>query len=244
MNIYIIRHAEPDYERDSLTEKGWREAELLSRRLSKIENASYYVSPLGRARDTASLTLKAVGKEAEVFPWLREFDKGYAVPPAFNPKGFGWDFPPRLWTSEPAYYDPARWMSAPAYVNSGIEPVYRAVTDGLDALTSKHGYERGDHVYKALRPNTENILIFCHFGVECVLLSRLFDCSPVTLWHHTVALPSSVTVVTTEEREKGTAVFRMLRFGDLSHLDANGEAPSFCARFCERNGDGTRETWS
>ena len=244
MNIYIIRHAEPDYERDSLTKKGWREAELLSRRLSKIENASYYVSPLGRARDTASLTLRAVGKEAEVFPWLREFDKGYAVPPEFNPKGFGWDFPPRLWTSEPAYYDPARWMSAPAYVNSGIEPVYRAVTDGLDALTSKHGYERGDHVYKALRPNTENILIFCHFGVECVLLSRLFDCSPVTLWHHTVALPSSVTVVTTEEREKGTAVFRMLRFGDLSHLDANGEAPSFCARFCERNGDGTRETWS
>ena len=33
MNIYIIRHAEPDYARDSLTEKGWREAELLSRRL-------------------------------------------------------------------------------------------------------------------------------------------------------------------------------------------------------------------
>ena len=30
MNIYIIRHAEPDYEHDSLTEKGWREAELLS----------------------------------------------------------------------------------------------------------------------------------------------------------------------------------------------------------------------
>ena len=25
MNIYIIRHAEPDYEHDSLTEKGWRE---------------------------------------------------------------------------------------------------------------------------------------------------------------------------------------------------------------------------
>ena len=24
MNIYIIRHAEPDYEHDSLTEKGWR----------------------------------------------------------------------------------------------------------------------------------------------------------------------------------------------------------------------------
>ena len=57
MNIYIIRHAEPDYARDSLTEKGWHEAELLSRRLSKIPDASYYTSPLGRARATASLTM-------------------------------------------------------------------------------------------------------------------------------------------------------------------------------------------
>ena len=45
MNIYIIRHAEPDYARDSLTEKGWHEAELLSRRLCKIPDASYYTSP-------------------------------------------------------------------------------------------------------------------------------------------------------------------------------------------------------
>lgn len=218
MNIYIIRHAEPDYEHDSLTEKGWREAELLSHRLSKIRNAFYYTSPLGRARDTASLTLRAVGQEAEVLPWLREFDTGYTVPPVYNPKGFGWDFPPKTWTHEPLYYDPERWLQAPAYRDSGVEPVYRAV-----------------------RPNTENLLLFCHFGVECVLLSRLFDCSPVTLWHHTVALPSSVTVVTTEEREKGAAIFRMSRFADLSHLDAAGEAPSFFARFCEQNGDGTRE---
>lgn len=241
MNIYIIRHAEPDYEHDSLTEKGWREAELLSHRLSKIQNAFYYTSPLGRARDTASLTLRAVGQEAEVLPWLREFDTGYTVPLVYNPKGFGWDFPPKTWTHEPLYYDPERWLQAPAYRDSGVAPVYHAVTDGLDALLAKHGYERGDHLYRAVRPNTENLLLFCHFGVECVLLSRLFDCSPVTLWHHTVALPSSVTIVTTEEREKGVAIFRMSRFADLSHLDAAGEAPSFFARFCEQHGDGTRE---
>lgn len=241
MTIYIIRHAEPDYERDSLTPKGWREADLLSRRLRRISNAFYYVSPLGRARDTASLTLQAVGKPAQTLSWLREFNEGYQVPAQFNPKGYGWDLPPKTWTQDPLYYDPARWMQAPAYKNSGIEPVYRTVTDGLDRLLAQHGYERGDSLYTAVRPNTENILLFCHFGVECVLLSRLFDCSPVTLWHHTVALPSSVTIVTTEEREAGTAIFRMSRFGDLSHLDAAEEEPSFSARFCERHGDGTRE---
>lgn len=241
MNIYIIRHAEPDYDHDSLTEKGWREAELLSRRLRSIQNAFYYTSPLGRAQATASLTLQAVGAQAEICPWLREFDVGYQTPEAFHPKGHGWDFPPRTWTRDPLYYDPDRWMQAPAYKDSGVDAVYRNVITNFDALLASHGYERGDHIYHAVRPNTENILIFCHFGVECVLLSRLFDCSPVILWHHTVALPSSVTLLTTEEREKGAAIFRMSRFGDLSHLDAAGEAPSFFARFCERHGDGTRE---
>ena len=30
MKLLIIRHGEPDYTADSLTEKGWREAELLA----------------------------------------------------------------------------------------------------------------------------------------------------------------------------------------------------------------------
>ena len=33
MRLLIIRHGDPDYEKDSLTEKGWWEAELLSRRI-------------------------------------------------------------------------------------------------------------------------------------------------------------------------------------------------------------------
>lgn len=52
MKILIIRHGEPDYSIDSLTEKGWREAELLSRRLAPFNIRDFYVSPLGRAQDT------------------------------------------------------------------------------------------------------------------------------------------------------------------------------------------------
>lgn len=65
MKILIIRHGEPDYENDSLTEKGWREAEYLSEMLIKQLNASsgdgavcFYMSPYGRAQDTACPTLK------------------------------------------------------------------------------------------------------------------------------------------------------------------------------------------
>lgn len=74
---------------------------------------------------------------------------------------------------------------------------------------------------------------FCHFGLGCVLLSHLFHVSPMVLWHHFVAAPSSVTTVVTEERREGIAQFRMRSYGDVSHLYVHGEEPAFAARFCE-----------
>ena len=35
MRLIFIRHAEPDYSIDSLTEKGWREAKLLAERTKR-----------------------------------------------------------------------------------------------------------------------------------------------------------------------------------------------------------------
>lgn len=241
MNLYIVRHAEPDYENDSLTEKGWREAKLLAPRLSKLQSAHYYVSPLGRAKDTASFTLAEAHAQAEECDWLREFNVGYEMAKLDGCRRIAWDMLPRVWADDPLYFDAARWFTAPAYKESGIEAAYRRVTQGLDALFAKHGYERAGRIYRAVRPNCDNLILFCHYGVECVLLSHLMDCSPVVLWQHAVALPSSVSVLSTEEREKGTAVFRMSRFADLSHLDAAGEEPSFAARFCEVYGQ--KEEW-
>lgn len=43
MKLLIVRHGDPDYSIDSLTEKGWREAEYLSERLEKVPARAYYV---------------------------------------------------------------------------------------------------------------------------------------------------------------------------------------------------------
>lgn len=58
MRIIFVRHGDPDYANDTLTEKGWREAALLAERVSGWDVTDFYVSPLGRAQDTASLSLK------------------------------------------------------------------------------------------------------------------------------------------------------------------------------------------
>lgn len=73
MRIIFVRHGEPDYEKDSLTEKGWREAELLSHRIRKWHVTDFYCSPLGRAKDTASCTLKKMNRSAITLDFMREF---------------------------------------------------------------------------------------------------------------------------------------------------------------------------
>ena len=88
-------------------------------------------------------------------------------------------------------------------------------------------------IYRVERENSDTVVLFCHFGVECVLLSHILKISPVVLWHNFVALPTSVTTLITEEREQGKAVFRCNAFGDISHLYAGDEPASFQARFCE-----------
>ncbi|MGN0244059.1 MAG: histidine phosphatase family protein [Lachnospiraceae bacterium] len=232
MKLLIVRHGDPDYSIDSLTEKGWREAEALAERISQLDIHACYVSPLGRAKDTASLTLQKMNLTATECDWLREFP-GQIIRPDVGDKAICWDWLPQDWTVVPEYYDYRLWSQTDIMKAGNVPTRYQYVCDGLDQLLAKHGYHRNGMYYDAVKPNNDTLVFFCHFGVECVLLSHLLGISPMPLWHGFCAAPTSVTTMTTEERRKGIASFRVNSFGDISHLYAIGEPPAFAARFCE-----------
>lgn len=231
MKILIVRHADPDYSIDSLTPKGRVEAELLSRRLCGLDIKDFYVSVLGRAKDTAQYTLEKMGRSATECEWLKEFSPRITKPNKGDT--IVWDWLPKDWTSSDDFYSNEKWYDSPEMVEGKVKEEYLRVAGELDKLIAKHGYERDGRYYKAVNANEDTIVLFCHFGVECVLLSHLLGISPMPLWHGFCAAPSSVTTVVTEEREKGIASFRVSCFGDVSHLYIAGEEPSFAARFCE-----------
>lgn len=233
MRLVIIRHGDPDYERDSLTEKGWREAALLAERIARLEVKDFYVSPLGRAKDTASLTLQKMGRTAVECDWLREFPPLINRPDMTDKKKIAWDWLPEDWTADSRYFDREAWRQTEIMREGKVDEAYRYVTENLDRLLAEHGYVREGEIYRAEQANRDTLVFFCHFGLECVLLSRLMNVSPMILWHHACAAPTAVTVLTTEERRQGKAIWRMSSFGDISHLYAGGEEPSFQARFCE-----------
>ncbi len=236
MKILIVRHAEPNYTIDSLTRKGKKEAKLLAKKLLKENADYYYCSPLGRAKKTSSYTMKHLKDRCIVLPWLREFE-GKVIEDG-NPAQC-WDRLPSAWTNDERYYG-EKWFDTEMMKECNVEKEYKAVCKGVDELLEKHGYVHNGKHFDVVRSNHDTIVLFCHFGVESVILSHIIGISPMTLWHNFVALPSSVTTLVTEEREKGIASFRISAFGDTGHLYAGDEEPSFMARFCECFDDETR----
>ncbi|HJD45936.1 MAG TPA: histidine phosphatase family protein [Candidatus Mediterraneibacter norfolkensis] len=252
MRLLFIRHGDPDYENDTVTEKGKREVELLAKRAESLELGNCFVSPLGRARDTASPSLKRTGKTAETLDWLEEFPAKIdlnkvphfikAYPDTKTKDGrylprIIWDVVPSYWTEHSEYSDAEKWRTSEISRNSDLVEIYDRVTEAFDRLLEEHGYVREGAHYRVERESEETLTFFCHFGVSCVLLSHLWSVSPFVLWHSLALAPSSVTEVVTEEREKGIAYFRGLKIGDISHLYAGHEPVSFAARFAEIYGN-------
>ena len=187
MELWIIRHGDPDYVHDSLTEKGVREAKLLAERLSKYNISKIYCSPLGRAQKTASYTLEKLGMQAETLPWLREFEG--KVRNGLK-KEQCWDRVPSYWTEIDDYYNYERWLDVPLMKKGNVKKHYQIVCDGIDELLKNHGYVKNGKIYNAVNSNHDIVLLFCHFGVESVILSRIFSTSRCRLRLHALSLRS------------------------------------------------------
>ncbi len=233
MQLIIIRHGDPDYAKDSLTETGWQEAKMLADRISKLSVKEFYVSPLGRAKDTASLTLEKMNRSAIECDWLKEFWPRINRPDTNQRQTLAWDWLPEDWTKETDFFSRDKWFCPKVMEDALVKEAYDYVVESFDGVLAQNGYVRSGEYYKAVKPNRDTLVFFCHFGLECVLLSHLMNVSPMVLWHSLCAAPTSVTTVYTEERREGKVYFRASSFGDTSHLYVADMEPSFAARFCE-----------
>ena len=233
MKLLLVRHGEPDYSIDSLTPKGWREADLLADRLCREPADAYYVSPLGRARDTARATLERLDREATVLDWLEEF-RGTVIDPTTGRRGICWDFMPQYWTRCPELFDRDRWSDNPLIQTGEAREVYDETVRGLDDLLASYGLRREGMIYRTEQNRPDTLVLFCHFGITCLMLSHLLGISPMLLLHGLMLPPTSITTLVTEERIPGQVWFRCVAMGDTSHLYAAGEPVSHSGRFRER----------
>lgn len=214
MKLLVIRHGEPDYSRDCLTENGIWQAEKLAQRLKSEDIAAAYTSPMGRARQTAQICMDGRDIPLTECGWLHEFD--VTMVHDGRPKEI-WDIPPKSWTQTPQYYDKDIFYTAGEAADSEIKARYDAVRSGLDSLLAQHGLERRGQIYHAAAEHDKTIVMFCHFGATCVIAAHLLGISPIVTLQGFSAEPTAIATFCTDDRFGADVNFRLHGFGDISH---------------------------
>lgn len=221
MRIIFIRHAEPDYENNTITTKGFVEADILAQRTNKWPITKIYCSPLGRAINTANPTLKAMNLEAEILDFMQEFY--YPIDSSLHPTGkkIAWDLTPDYISAHPNLLDKDKWYDEPIMRSGNIKELYLDVTSKFDRLIS--GYNADD--------KDINLIFFCHLGIMMVMTAHLLDISPVLLWQGFFVAPTSVNVLNSFRDENGAVKYRVDYTGSTLHLKEAGEPVSFYGAF-------------
>ena len=251
MRLLFIRHGDPNYENDTLTNKGKIEAQLLADYIGRYSIDEIYVSPLGRAQDTATYTKNTLLKKSTTLNWLQEFpgqvnanlskdvQQAFSTELVYNQttKQYAprimWDILPSYYANHPELFDVNKWKDSPLFLGGDVIKQYDEVITQFDSFILQHGYKKNGLIYNVEMNNSKTIAFFCHYGITSILLARLLNISPFIPLQFTALAPTSITEVVTEERQKGIGIFRTLRAGDISHLSIGNEEPSFSARFCE-----------
>lgn len=224
MIFYYVRHGDPIYDPDSLTELGHKQAAALSKRFALYGLDEIYCSTSVRAQMTAQPTCDVLNKEKTLLDWANE---GYAWGEFTVDNGKGG----RCWTyqsletkrkmNEPAVRALGmEWYKHPYFLaqssfKEGTERVNREADAFFEKLGFKHDRENG--CYRVIKKNSDRVALFAHEGFGKIFLSSILDIPYPLVAAHLELGHSSVTVIHFDENNE-TTFPRVLQWSNDSHL--------------------------
>ena len=232
MLLYIIRHGDPNYETDSLTERGVLQAEAVGKRMADAGITRVFSSPMGRARQTAEPTCRLLGLEYTIEPWAHEIGDEHRLTPYpdgemksvslvdrvhFRRDG-GLDLP----------YD--RAFEAPGFSTSGMKDALDTISAGGRDFLERLGYREEDGIYRILAPSNDKVALFCHAGMGRIFIAHMLHIPLHMMWAGFNYTHSGVTVIEFKNSKTGYCVPRLLCYSDMSHLYAAGLDMKYCGR--------------
>lgn len=222
MLLYFIRHAEPIYEPDSLTEKGHIQAKLLANVLSKKGINKIYSSTSNRAILTAKPTADLLEKEInlvdfanEKYPWDSLTDD---------------DENGRFWIYQSTKYKEIfhlddvinlkdRWYEHPLLSKPKFKEEFDRISDVISSFFKPLGYTYLGHgKFKIERVNNDTIALFAHQGFGLAFLSVLLGIPYPNFCTHFDLTHSSYTVIEFND-DNGFSYPRIISLSNDSHLN-------------------------
>ncbi|MBR4703255.1 MAG: histidine phosphatase family protein [Oscillospiraceae bacterium] len=219
MRIVFVRHGEPDYARDCLTETGRAQAEAAALRLKGEGVEELWSSPLGRALETARAASEALGLPVRVLDFMREVTWGSMDGAELYAGGHPWAIVSEMARQGLRLNDPG-WRESPFFRTNRVVECVDRIEAGIDDWLAGFGYVREGAFYRQTGEEKEHrtVALFSHGGSSCAAMGHILDLPfpyAIALLHIDF---TGITAVELEGRAGDGALARILRSNDTGHL--------------------------
>ncbi len=224
MLLYLVRHGDPVYATDSLTERGMLQAEAVAKRMAAEKIDELYCSPMGRARLTAEPTCRLLGLDCKIEEWTHEIYPGDLYTP----------FPDGVKKSltrvqntyyrengniDISYYDS---YSCPGFDMSNMKEAVSYIEEHGKEFLQRLGYKEENGIFRILEPNDKKIALFCHGAFTRAWLSVLLHIPIHIVWSGMGITHTGITLIEFKNNENGYTAPKCLYISDIGHLYAHG----------------------
>ena len=224
MRLILVRHGDPNYELDCLTELGHKQAKIAAQRLLEEEIEKIYCSPQGRAQQTAQpfAEISGIGT-INTLEFMREIRFGPID--ALYQSGNPWMCALDLMHNGTDLQDP-NWRKYPEFINNTATIDVDKVMAGTDEWLATLGYEREGLYYRCTAEDDRKrtFVLFSHGGSSTALLSRVLN---IPFPHLCVVfghVPHTCITSLRFDRKPGSLAMPILEYAaDVRHLRCMGE---------------------
>jgi probable phosphoglycerate mutase len=176
VRIVFVRHGEPDYVRDTLTDTGRPQAEAAAIRLRDEGIEEIWSSPMGRAYETAQATADVLGLPVRTLDFMHELDWGSIDDEPIFADGHPWDIADEMARQGMPLNSPD-WRENPFFVRNRVLRTVDLVEKGIDEWLAGYGYIRNgayyDHDHREEKHGT--VALFSHGGSSAAALGHILD---------------------------------------------------------------------
>ena len=170
MRLIFVRHGEPDYRRDCLTETGKKQAEAAAKRLEREGIEEIYASPMGRAAETAACTAKRLGLPVNTLDFMHEISWGG---PDIPEEGHPWTLSDRMITQDDFDFYHKDWRQHPWFRDNAAVRYLDEIGVQFDAFLRRQGYCHEGTRYRCETDRQKTIAVFSHGGSGACVLAHL-----------------------------------------------------------------------
>ena len=228
MLLYIIRHGDPNYEKDCLTPKGILQAEAVGKRIAASRIDRIFSSPMGRARQTAEPACRLLGLDYTVEEWTHEIeDERLTIDPDGNRTSISNIQNSLLLENGNINLPFDDFMKAPYMCKTQMDKKCKFIWDNGKEFLERLGYKEENGVYKILNPNEERVALFCHAAFSRAWISMLLHIPLHIMWAGLDYAHTGVTVLEFKNYENGYTSPKCLCYSDLSHFYKDGPDMGF-----------------